>query len=116
MTILSLSIGIGILIFYDFFEIFFDKNSLEESFWVCLIILSSVIIRSMMGPKKEFSNQCGLQKNAAVFQVLILIITIILNLILIRQIGILGAAISVAVIAVFEYLYFSYIVKNQLTN
>lgn len=116
MTILSLSIGIGILIFYDFFEIFFDKNSLEESFWACLIILSSVIIRSMMGPKKEFSNQCGLQKNAAVFQVLILIITIILNLILIRQIGILGAAISVAVIAVFEYLYFSYIVKNQLTN
>ena len=69
-----------------------------------------------MGPKKNFQTNVAYKKNAAVFQVLIFIITIILNLILIRQIGILGAAISIAVIAVFEHLYFSYIVKNQLTN
>lgn len=112
----TLILGTGILIFYDFLDAFFDKKSLDESFWPFIIILLSVLIRSTMGPKKEFSNQCGLQKNSAAFQAIILVVSVISNLVLITQFGILGAAISIVTISVLEHLYYNHIVKNHIAN
>ncbi|WP_245555237.1 lipopolysaccharide biosynthesis protein [Ahrensia kielensis] len=89
-------------------------TAFREGYPVLFIMVTGVVLRASIGPAENLLNMSGNQNICATVFGAVLAINIALNLILIPQFGIYGAAAATAIATVFETLALFYIVRVRI--
>lgn len=89
-------------------------SAFQEGYPVLFIMVAGVVLRASIGPAESLLNMSGNQNICAIVFGGVLAANIVMNLILIPQYGIYGAAAATAIATVFETIALFYLVRARI--
>ncbi len=97
----SLAAGIGLLMIAPLLLGLFGKG-FDAGYSLIAVLLLGVLVRASVGPVDALLSMTGHQKSCATIYASTFVINVVLNLILIPQLGLMGAALATSLSIVFE--------------
>jgi len=109
----SLAAGVGLLVVAPFLLSFFGKD-FSAGYPLIAVLLIGVLARASVGPADALLNMTGHQRSCAGIYAATFGVNVLLNLVLIPQFGLIGAAFATSLAILFEAVCLATCVRKKL--